>query len=93
MYNLLYSGLGYYSESYGVKASADDTAQEDGCRNGVSSQEESVLVKTEPHLYWSDLFSQKYIIHNCNKFNIPICICYTCTQVFTVILKGLPGRF
>ena len=21
------------------------------------------------------------------------CICYTCTQVFTVILKGLPGRF
>ena len=23
----------------------------------------------------------------------PNCICYTCTQVFTVILKGLPGRF
>ena len=22
-----------------------------------------------------------------------ICICYTCTQVFAVILKGLPGRF
>ena len=22
-----------------------------------------------------------------------ICICYTCTQVITVILKGLPGRF
>ena len=21
------------------------------------------------------------------------CIVYTCTQVFTVILKGLPGRF
>ena len=24
---------------------------------------------------------------------ICICICYTCTQVFTVILKGLPGIF
>ena len=21
------------------------------------------------------------------------CFCYTCIQVFTVILKGLPGRF
>ena len=25
--------------------------------------------------------------------NVLYCIVYTCTQVFTVILKGLPGRF
>ena len=26
-------------------------------------------------------------------FIVLYCIVYTCTQVFTVILKGLPGRF
>ena len=26
-------------------------------------------------------------------FTIVMAICYTCTQVFTVILKRLPGRF
>ena len=49
---ILWQQQGYYSESYGVKASGtDDTAQEDECRNGVSSQGKSVWVQTEPLLY------------------------------------------
>ena len=38
--------------------------------------------KTKCHSEKGKLYSGKYY-----------CIGYTCTQVFTVILKGLPGRF
>ena len=34
-----------------------------------------------------------FIKSSISEATFRICICYTCTQVFTVVLKGLPGRF
>ena len=52
-----------------------------------------MLQKQKDYLLIDRPFYHKSIKESHLYYTICICICYICTQVFTVILKGLPGRF